>query len=880
MIPKRWKQVRPFVLATMVGLTVVVLAACTGQSGISGLSDLQVVIENVPAGASAKVLVTGPESFSRIITESSQFTNLVAGSYNVLAYNISGTSRGYSPADASQVVSVGPSGTAVVTVEYEPIETVLAQNTVFLPPGALVSFEETIDSTRLEFDSTAPELLDVEIGSIVYLGVTSLVPYGFLGEVTSISSGAVTIVINAVPAPLTSLILEGAISYSQDLRVQDVEGVSVLAMGFDPMVGTGTVDPQLDFGRTICGRANGAVLDTALTATGEVCFTVSAHFDATFYAFKMPDTKFTITVEEHAELDVTYTGLGASIEQKYPLATYNFGVIMVPVGLGIAIPVTPTLTLFIGVDGSVTAEVTTKATQTLSYTAGLVLEGGVWSRISTHNSDFQYVPPTLTANARLKAYAGAELFLRIAGLAGPTFSASGYFELDADVTRTPLWRLYGGLDGEIGIEVSLLKWGVERSETIFEVRRLLAQGGEPTPARHRLSVSRSGPGTVTSSPSGISCGATCTAQFDEGTTIRLSATPSSGAEFVSWSGACVGTGPCTIQMNSTRSVSAQFEYSSTMPDPDPDPDPDLDPDPDPDPDPNPNQPPVVTNFGGSPDEIEEGERVTFSWTASDPDGDPLSCSISFGDGSQQQISNCAGSRSTTYRYDEAGVYNVTLIANDGRGGMASVHERIYVDEPAPSNSPPRIDSFTASASNWAAPATVTFRWQVSDPNAGDLLSCAIATGDGSPNQAFVNCRTTTSYTHTYTTPGEYLAVFVVSDPYGESDSANRWVDVDQPAVSVPTISSVSPSSPQAIWTGQTVDIYGSNFVYGAGVRLLEVSSGIPYEMDDKATFINSGHIRLNNVTFGTPAGAWRVTVRNYPNTSSEVTSAPFTFYTR
>lgn len=51
-------------------------------------------------------------------------------------------------------------------------------------------------------------------------------------------------------------------------------------------------------------------------------------------------------------------------------------------------------------------------------------------------------------------------------------------------------------------------------------------------------------------------------------------------------------------------------------------------------------------------------------------------------------------------------------------------------------------------------------------------------------------------------------------------------------------------------------------------------------MAAKASFINSGHIRLTDVRFGLPAGAWQVIVRNYPGTSSAVSSAPFTFYTR
>src|SRR6185295_18866644 len=45
-----------------------------------------------------------------------------------------------------------------------------------------------------------------------------------------------------------------------------------------------------------------------------------------------------------------------------------------------------------------------------------------------------------------------------------------------------------------------------------------------------------GTGTVTSSPAGIDCGATCDAQFEEGAEVTLSASASAGSRFKQWSG--------------------------------------------------------------------------------------------------------------------------------------------------------------------------------------------------------------------------------------------------------------------------------------------------------------------------------------------------------
>ena len=69
----------------------------------------------------------------------------------------------------------------------------------------------------------------------------------------------------------------------------------------------------------------------------------------------------------------------------------------------------------------------------------------------------------------------------------------------------------------------------------------------------------SGSGTVTSSPSGIDCGAICTAAFSKGTMVTLTATPDSGSTFTGWGGDCVGAGRCTVTMDQDRAVTATFD---------------------------------------------------------------------------------------------------------------------------------------------------------------------------------------------------------------------------------------------------------------------------------------------------------------------------------
>ncbi|HCK80388.1 MAG TPA: hypothetical protein DIC59_02840 [Candidatus Competibacteraceae bacterium] len=86
----------------------------------------------------------------------------------------------------------------------------------------------------------------------------------------------------------------------------------------------------------------------------------------------------------------------------------------------------------------------------------------------------------------------------------------------------------------------------------------------PAPSTaYALTVTKSGSGTVTSSPTGINCGTDCGETYAGGTSVTLKAVPASGSTFSGWSGACSGTGSCQIAMSAAKSVTATFTAAST-----------------------------------------------------------------------------------------------------------------------------------------------------------------------------------------------------------------------------------------------------------------------------------------------------------------------------
>lgn len=80
--------------------------------------------------------------------------------------------------------------------------------------------------------------------------------------------------------------------------------------------------------------------------------------------------------------------------------------------------------------------------------------------------------------------------------------------------------------------------------------------------KRRLRVTKESGGAVVSTPPGISCDSeaaqTCSAGFDQGTEVALSAEPATGYGFAGWEGACTGQRSCSVVMDADKAVTARF----------------------------------------------------------------------------------------------------------------------------------------------------------------------------------------------------------------------------------------------------------------------------------------------------------------------------------
>ena len=90
--------------------------------------------------------------------------------------------------------------------------------------------------------------------------------------------------------------------------------------------------------------------------------------------------------------------------------------------------------------------------------------------------------------------------------------------------------------------------------------------GTPLPnSTLTVNTTGQGSGTVSSVPPGINCGAECSENFLNSTTVTLTATADSGFVFEGWNGGgCTGTGACVVPINDNVTVTATFALPSEV----------------------------------------------------------------------------------------------------------------------------------------------------------------------------------------------------------------------------------------------------------------------------------------------------------------------------
>jgi len=153
------------------------------------------------------------------------------------------------------------------------------------------------------------------------------------------------------------------------------------------------------------------------------------------------------------------------------------------------------------------------------------------------------------------------------------------------------------------------------------------------------------------------------------------------------------------------------------------------------------------------------ELITFTVTATDPDGDALTYLWDFGDGSPTETNSTA-----THIYNSDKYFPVTITVTDSKG--ASITKKIYAGM---GNFPPEADTISWTPEEINTTTNITYAVNATDEE-NDVLSYVWDFGDGT--KAYV-----ANPPHLYTARNNYRISVTVTDPAGNSVVVNKIVSV-------------------------------------------------------------------------------------------------------
>ena len=188
-----------------------------------------------------------------------------------------------------------------------------------------------------------------------------------------------------------------------------------------------------------------------------------------------------------------------------------------------------------------------------------------------------------------------------------------------------------------------------------------------------------------------------------------------------------------------------------------------------------------------------GQSVTFTGTASDPDGDAVTVLWTFGDGGTSTLLAPGAHIFTT-----AGVYTVRMTATDSKGlADPNPPTRTITVQAIVANAPPTA-MITAPSANVTITAgqSVTFTGTASDPN-GDTVTVVWTFGDGTTSTVLA------PPAHTYATAGTYTVRLTATDSKGLADPAppTRTITVNPAGGTAPTLTQLQTTIFTASCTG-------------------------------------------------------------------------------
>ncbi|NPV60966.1 MAG: hypothetical protein HPY75_15050 [Actinobacteria bacterium] len=312
------------------------------------------------------------------------------------------------------------------------------------------------DLSTFVFKGESAFLDSLQVGDILVAPPLEDLPNGMLKRVKSIERSGDKTTINTEQASLADALKQGEFTYHDTLTADDIAdqgsyGAGIKITGAYNAADGEEIGIELD-DVTLLGEG-----DAKITLSGKISVItdIDCHVDIGWSGLR--EFSLTATADQQAELSI-FAGLERDVlDEKIPILPKP--ILFKPITFFIGwfpVVITPAMQLYAGVDGSVHVGLTASVGSNVNVTAGVAYSNGDWGTVSGVSTDFDYEEPTPTAGCKIKPYVGPRFMLLLYGVAGPYAEINAFLELDIDVFREPWWILYGGVEANIGVQLSVL----------------------------------------------------------------------------------------------------------------------------------------------------------------------------------------------------------------------------------------------------------------------------------------------------------------------------------------------------------------------------------------------------------------------------------------
>jgi hypothetical protein len=379
---------------------------------------------------------------------------------------------------------------------------------VQIPGTTRVLNDETLSALRsmsddqsvLIFERMTPQLNLIFADNIIVGGSTldvgnEAAPFGFLRRVVhAFPDGQGQFVVETVPAALDEAVERGAEGVDIPIDFGAVYSEETLTSSFQPQEGVvpaSYLPPysglQVTIDHVVYDQdGNNATTNDQVRARGWVKVEPGAqvNLDLDIQNHQLRSFHFITTTRESARVELVSEVKALSFDKTVPIKRFTFFPYTIFIG-PVPVVITPQLTVYVGASGSVSVKVSTGIEQSSTIATSVRYENGSWTP-ETKITDTHIGPleTRLTQSAQVGVFAGPELAVKIYAAAGPYGRINGYLTLKADPSKTPLWKLYGGINGELGIKIEVLSFKVKVRTVPVDIlpEQILAQaGGGVTP---------------------------------------------------------------------------------------------------------------------------------------------------------------------------------------------------------------------------------------------------------------------------------------------------------------------------------------------------------------------------------------------------------------